>query len=50
MMFLSKDASNKDESLKMEVMVAFMGESPEKSTERVWKKNGFLEIRELILP
>ena len=40
-MFLSKEASNNDERLKMEMMVASMGESPEESTERVWKKNGF---------
>ena len=25
----------------MEMMVAYMGELPEKSTERVWKENGF---------
>ena len=30
MMFLSKEASNKDERLKMEMMVASMGESPKK--------------------
>ena len=34
-------ASNKDERLKMEMMVASMGESPEKSTECVWKENWF---------
>ena len=41
LMFLSKEASTKDERLKMEMMVASMGESPKKSTERVWKKNDF---------
>ena len=41
MMFLLREASNKDERLKMEMMVASMAESPEKSTERVWKENGF---------
>ena len=30
MMFLSKEASNKDERLKMEMMVDSMGESPKK--------------------
>ena len=30
MMFLSKEASNKDERLKMEMMVVSMGESPKK--------------------
>ena len=40
-MFLSKEASNKDERLKMEMMVASMGKSREKSNERVWKENGF---------
>ena len=40
-MFLSREACYKDERLKMEMMVASMGESPEKSTERVWKENGF---------
>ena len=48
-MFSLKEASNKDERLKMEMMVASMGESPKKSTQRVWRENGFLEIRELIL-
>ena len=41
MMFLSKRVSNKDERLKMEMMVTSMGESPEKSTERFWKENRF---------
>ena len=41
MMFLSKEASNNDERLKMEMIVASMGESPEESTERVWKENVF---------
>ena len=41
MMLLMKEASNKDERLKMEMMVASMGESPEKSTESVWKENAF---------
>ena len=51
MIFLSKGASNNAEMLKMKMMVASMGESPEKSTERVWKENGFFfEIRQLILP
>ena len=40
-MLLMKEASNKDERLKMEMMVASMGESPEKSTERVCKGNVF---------
>ena len=39
-MLLTNEASNKDESLKMEMMFASMGDSPEKSTERVWKENG----------
>ena len=38
-MFLLMKASNQDERLKMEMMVASMGESPEKSTECVWKEN-----------
>ena len=37
-MFLLMKASNKDERLKMEMMVASTGESPEKSTECVWKE------------
>ena len=40
-MLLMKEASNKDERLKMEMMVASMGESPEKSTERICKGNVF---------
>ena len=39
MMFLLKEASNKNKRMKMEMMVASMGESPEKSIERVWKEN-----------
>ena len=38
-MFLVMEASNKDERLKMEMMVASVGEYPEKSTECVWKEN-----------
>ena len=49
MMFLSKEDSNEDERLKMEMVVS-MGESLEKSTARVWKeKRIFGGIRELIL-
>ena len=40
-MFLTNGVSNNDERLKMEMMVASMGDSPEKSTERVWKEDGF---------
>ena len=38
-MFLLKEASNKDERMKMDMMVASMEESPGKSNERVWKEN-----------
>ena len=49
-MFLSKEDSNEDERLKMEMMVS-MGESLEKSTAHVWKeKRIFWGIIELILP
>ena len=41
MMFLSKEASNKDERLKMEMLLSMKDDNGENSTERVWKENCF---------
>ena len=41
MLFLSKEASNKDERLKMEMMLSMNDNKAESSTERMWKENGF---------
>ena len=49
-LFLSKEASNKNERLKIEMMLSMKDDKVESSTERVWKENVFLDIRELILP
>ena len=40
MLFLSKEASNKDESLKMQMMLSMKEDKSESSTEFVWKENG----------
>ena len=40
MVFLSKEASNKDESLKMQMMLSMKEDKSESSTEFVWKENG----------
>ena len=39
MLFLSKEASNKDESLKMQMMLSMKEDKSESSTEFVWKEN-----------
>ena len=49
-LFLSKEASNKNERLKIEMMLSMEDDKVESSTECVWKENVFLDIRELILP
>ena len=41
MPFMSKEATNKDELLKMEMMFSLKDDRPEKSTEKLWKENGF---------
>ena len=42
MMFLSKDASNKDQQLKTQMMISFQDEEP-KNTEHVWQESGFFD-------
>ena len=41
MLFLSKEPSSKDESLKMQMMLSMKDDKGESSTERVWRENGF---------
>ena len=39
MLFLSKEASNKDVNLKTQMMIAMNKDKAESSTERIWKEN-----------
>ena len=41
MLFLSKEASNKDESLKIQMILSMKDDKSESSTERVWRENDF---------
>ena len=43
MLFLSKEASNKDVNLKTQMMIAMKEDKAENSTERIWKENGFFK-------
>lgn len=45
MMFLSKEASNKDVDLKTQMMIAMKDDKTESSTERVSRENGFFKDR-----
>ena len=47
MMFLSKEASNKDQQLKTQMLVSFQDDES-KNTEHVWQESGFLMIIEVI--
>ena len=40
MLFLSQGASNKDENIKMQMMVSMKDDKGESSAERVWRQNG----------
>ena len=42
MMFLSKEASNKDQQLKTQMMVSFQDDES-KGTEKVWQESGFFD-------
>ena len=42
MMFLSKEASNKDQQLKTQMMVSFQDDES-KGTEKVWEESGFFD-------
>ena len=43
MMFLSKEASNKDVNLKTQMMIGMKEEKGESSTERLWRENDFFK-------
>ena len=43
MLFLSKEASNKDVNLKTQMMIAMKEDKAESSTERIWMENGFFK-------
>ena len=43
MLFLSKEASNKDVNLKTQMMIAMKEDKAENSTERIWKENEFFK-------
>ena len=43
MLFLSKEASNKDVNLKTQMMIAMKEDKAESSTESSWKENGFFK-------
>ena len=43
MLFLSKEASNKDIDLKTQMMIAMKEDKAESSTESIWKENGFFK-------
>ena len=43
MLFLLKEASNKDVNLKTQMMIAIKEDKGENSTERNWKENGFFK-------
>ena len=48
MLFLSKEASNKDVNLKTQIMIAMKEDKAESSIESIWKENGFFQETELI--
>ena len=43
MFFLSKEAPNKDFSLKAQMMIAMREDKEESSTDCIWKENGFFK-------
>ena len=43
MLFLSKETSTKDANLKSQMMISMNGDKVEKSSERIWKENGFFK-------
>ena len=48
MLFLSKEASNKDVNLKTQIMIAMKEDKAESSIESIWKENGFFQETEPI--
>ena len=49
MLFLSKEASNKDVNLKTQMMIAMKQDKAESSTERIWKENEFFKEQRIDL-
>ena len=47
-MFLSKEATNMDQSLKMQMMLS-LDKSDSSNSEKFWKENVFLVIKKVIL-
>ena len=45
MLFLSKEASNKDEQLKMQMFVSFVDDDDSKNSKNVWLESGFFDDR-----
>ena len=43
MLFLSKEASNKDLNLKTQIMILMKEDETQSSTEHIWKENGFFK-------
>ena len=43
MLFLSKEATNKDERLKMEMLLSLKDDKEVKQTENLWRENGFFK-------
>ena len=41
MMYLSKEATNKDQGLKMQMMLSPDKEDPTNNSEKIWSSNGF---------
>ena len=41
MMYLSKEATNKDQSLKMQMMLSLNKDDTSNNYEKIWKKNRF---------
>ena len=46
MLYFSKEATNKDNQLKTQMLVSFQGDES-KGSEKVWLESGFLVINEL---
>ena len=45
MLFLSKETSTKDANLKSQMMISMNEDKVEKSSERIWKENGFFKYQ-----
>ena len=41
MLYLSKEATNKDQSLKMQMMLSLDKEDSGNNSEKIWSSNGF---------